>query len=91
MAIRLNAVGRREFEFPTESLVRVSVCFLYRQRLVSDEAKAPLSAPRLGLQNHLGSWHELLRVYSATRRYQKPAENLSILLNNQNNGSMLEG
>ena len=26
-----------------------------------------------------------------TRRYQKPAENLSILLNNQNNGSMLEG
>jgi len=30
-------------------------------------------------------------VYSTTRRHQKPAEILSIPLDNQNNGSMLEG
>jgi len=31
--------------FRRNLLLRVSVCFLYRQRLVSDEAKTPLSAP----------------------------------------------
>jgi hypothetical protein len=53
-----------------------SMCLLYRQRLVADKAKTPLSSPHWRIQNHLDSGARVLRVYSATRRLQKPAENL---------------
>jgi hypothetical protein len=82
---------RRGFELPAEPLVRVSVCFLYRQRLVGDEAKIPLLGPHWPSKIASVDGLSFCGVYSATRRHQKPAQKVSIPLDNQNNGSMLEG